>query len=39
VWVAQVQGQPVTLDSDPEGISGRKLEVTLLQLLPIESLL
>jgi len=39
VWVAQVQGQPVTLDSEPDASSGRKLEVTLLQLLPIESLL
>jgi putative cardiolipin synthase len=39
VWVAQVQGQPVTLDSEPYASSGRKLEVTLLQLLPIESLL
>jgi len=39
VWVEQVQGQPVTLDSEPEASGWRKLEVTLLQLLPIESLL
>jgi putative cardiolipin synthase len=38
VWVAQVQGQPVTLDSEPFASSGRKLEVTLLQLLPINLL-
>jgi putative cardiolipin synthase len=39
VWLAQVQGQPVTLESEPYASSGRKLEVTLFQLLPIESLL
>jgi len=39
VWVAQEHGQPVTLDSEPDVSSGRKLEVTLLQLLPLESLL
>ncbi len=39
VWLAEVQGQPVTLDSEPYASGGRKLEVTLLQLLPIESLL
>jgi len=39
VWLAQEHGQQVTLDSEPDASSGRKLEVTLLQLLPIESLL
>ena len=39
VWVAQEKGQPVTLDSEPSATSGRKLEVVLWQLLPIESLL
>jgi putative cardiolipin synthase len=39
VWLAQNQGQPVTIDSEPYASSGRKLEVTLLQLLPIDGLL
>ena len=36
---AEDPGKTVTLDSEPYASSGRKLEVTLLQLLPIESLL
>jgi len=39
VWLAQEHGQQVTLDSEPDASAGRKLEVTLFQLLPIESLL
>jgi len=39
VWLAQEHGQQVTLDSEPDASTGRKLEVTLFQLLPIESLL
>jgi len=39
VWLAQEHGQEVTLDSEPDASTARKLEVTLLQLLPIESLL
>jgi putative cardiolipin synthase len=39
VWQAQDDGKSVTLDSEPYASSGRKLEVTLLQLLPIEGLL
>jgi len=39
VWLAQDRDQPVRLDSEPYASSGRKLEITLFQLLPIESLL
>jgi cardiolipin synthase C len=39
VWLAEDPGKTVTLDSEPYASSGRKLEVTLLQLLPIEGLL
>ena len=39
VWLAQEHGQEVTLESEPGASAGRKLEVTLFQLLPIESLL
>jgi putative cardiolipin synthase len=39
VWLAEDKGQIVTLDTEPNATSGRKLEVTLLQLLPIEGLL
>jgi len=39
LWVAEDKGQAVTLDAEPNATSGRKLEVTLLQLLPIEGLL
>ncbi|HSE11947.1 MAG TPA: phospholipase D family protein [Rudaea sp.] len=39
VWLAEDHGQAVSLDSEPYASSGRKLEVTLLQLLPIEGLL
>jgi len=39
VWVAEDKGQILSLDTEPNATSGRKLEVTLLQLLPIEGLL
>jgi putative cardiolipin synthase len=39
VWLGQEHGKPVTLESEPYTSGGRQLEVTLLQLLPIESLL
>ncbi|HEX5305643.1 MAG TPA: phospholipase D family protein [Dyella sp.] len=38
-WQAVENGQMVTHDSDPDATSGRKAEVGLIKLLPVESLL
>jgi cardiolipin synthase C len=39
VWRCQTNGADVTYDSDPDATEGRRLEVSLLRLLPIEGLL
>jgi cardiolipin synthase C len=38
-WVSERDGAPVVIDSDPDATRARKLEVSLLRVLPIESLL
>jgi putative cardiolipin synthase len=38
-WISQENGAPLILDDEPEASGGRKFEVDLLKLLPIESLL
>ncbi len=38
-WITQDNGVPVIVDSEPEATSGRKIEVSLLKLLPIDGLL
>ncbi len=39
VWRCETDGADVTYDSDPDATEGRRLEVSLLRLLPIEGLL
>jgi len=38
-WITQDKGVPVVVDSEPEATGGRKIEVSLLKLLPIDGLL
>ncbi len=39
VWLCENNGTRVSYDSDPDATKGRRLEVSLLRLLPIEGLL
>ena len=38
-WISQENGAPIIVDDEPEASGGRKFEVDLLKLLPIDSLL
>jgi len=38
-WQATEHGKPVTYDHDPGATTGRRVEVQMLKLLPLESLL
>jgi len=38
-WVTEQDGKQVVLDSDPDATAARKLEVSVLKLLPIDGLL
>ena len=38
-WIGQVNGIRKVYDDDPQASAARKIEVTLMQLLPIEGLL
>jgi putative cardiolipin synthase len=38
-WVTEEDGKPVVLDSEPGATAARKLEVSVLKLLPIDGLL